>query len=94
MVNILEIRDEYPDDSYPVVMEYCVNNNLDETHIYISEYDIENNQDSMKMVTEKLPDGHDNDENLKASVKNKGVIHRVINDNEKEINWDALEKLI
>ena len=31
MVEVCEVREEYPYDSSPVVMENCVNNNLDET---------------------------------------------------------------
>ena len=40
VVEICEFRDEYPDDSSPILMEDCVNNNLNETHIDISEHDI------------------------------------------------------
>ena len=36
MMEISEIRDEYPDDSSQVVMEDCVNKNIYETHRYIS----------------------------------------------------------
>ena len=49
MMATCEVRDEYPDDSYPVVMKYFVNKNLDETHRYISERDIETNLDAMKI---------------------------------------------
>ena len=43
-------------------MQDCVNNNLDETHRYIPEHDIETNRDATKLVIEKFPDGHDDDE--------------------------------
>ena len=52
MVEICEVRDEYPDDSSPVLMEDCVNKNLDETHRDISKHDIETNRDAMKMLIE------------------------------------------
>ena len=49
-MEIFEVRDEYPYDSSPVVMEDFLNNNLDETHRDISETDIETNRDAIKMV--------------------------------------------
>ena len=61
MVEICEVRNEYPDDSSPVVMEDTVNKNWDETHRDIYEHDIENNWGATKMLTEEFPDGHDND---------------------------------
>ena len=36
MMNICEVIDECPDDTSPVVMEDCVNKNLDETHRDVS----------------------------------------------------------
>ena len=45
-----EVRDEYTDDSSPVVMADCVNKKLYETHIDISEHDIETNLNATKMV--------------------------------------------
>ena len=39
MMDICEVMDGCPDGKSPVVMEYCVNNNLDETHRYFSEHD-------------------------------------------------------
>ena len=39
MRDICEIRDECPDGTSTVVMEDCVNNNLDETHREIYKYD-------------------------------------------------------
>ena len=92
MVEIYEVRDEYPDYSYPVVMEYYVNNNLDETHRDFYEHDIETNQNATKMAIEKLPDGHDDDEK-KTPEKNKGEIHKVITENETEIHRYALDKV-
>ena len=65
MVEICEVRYEYTDNSSPVGMEYCVNDNLDETHRYISEHDIETNTNATKMVIEKYLDGHDDDEEKK-----------------------------
>ena len=62
VVEIYEVRYECSDDSYAGVMEDCVNKNLDVTHIYVYEYDIENNVDAIKMVIEKFPDGHDDGE--------------------------------
>ena len=61
MVEICEVRNEYLDDSSPVVMEDCVKNNLDETHRDISEHDIETNQYAMKIVIEEFSDNHDDD---------------------------------
>ena len=52
MMDMCEVRDKYPDESSPVVMEYYVNKNQDETHRYMSEHDIETNQDAMKMAIE------------------------------------------
>ena len=43
-------------------MEDCVNKKLDKTHRDIYEHDIETNMNATKMVIEKHPDGHDNDE--------------------------------
>ena len=43
-------------------MEDCVNKKLDETQRYISEHDIETNMNATKMVIEKYPDGHEDDE--------------------------------
>ena len=45
-----EVRDEYLDDSYPVLMKDCVNKKLDETHRDISELDIETNLNATKMA--------------------------------------------
>ena len=56
-----EVIYEYPDDSSPFVMEDFVNNKLDETQRDIFEHDVETNLNSMKMVIEKYPDGHDDD---------------------------------
>ena len=53
VVATCEVRDEYPDESSPVLMEYCVNTKLDETDRDISEYDIETNLNATKMVIEK-----------------------------------------
>ena len=63
-----------------------MNKNLYETHRYIYEHDIENNQDALKIVTEEFPDGHDDDEKNTRELK-KTVIHRVITENERETNW-------
>ena len=62
---IREVRDEYPYELYPVVMEDCVNKKLDEIHRDISEHDIETNLNATKMVIEKYPDGRDDDEKKK-----------------------------
>ena len=48
VVEVCKIRNEYPDDSSPVVMEDCVNKNLDETHRDIYEHDIETNLNEKK----------------------------------------------
>ena len=69
MVEKCEVRDEYPDDSSPVVIEYCVNNNLDKGHRDISEHYIETNRDAIKTVLEKSPDGNDDDEKKKLQRK-------------------------
>ena len=52
MMEICEVRYECTDDTSPVVMEYCVNNKLDEIQRDIYEYEIETNWHAMKMVTE------------------------------------------
>ena len=57
-----EVIDEYSDDSSPVVMEDFVNKKLYEAHRDISEHDIETNLNATKMVIEKYPYGHDDDE--------------------------------
>ena len=69
MVEICEVRYEYPDETSPVVMEYCVNKNLDETNRDISEHDIETNRDAKKMVIEECLDGHDDYEIKKNQRK-------------------------
>ena len=81
VVEICEVRDEYPDDSSPDVMGYCFNKNLDETHRYVSEHNKETNQDTMKMVLEEFPDGCDDNEREKQLDKNKKVVQRVITEN-------------
>ena len=48
MMEICEVRDECPDDTYPVLMGNFVNKNLDEIHRDISGNDIETNWDAMK----------------------------------------------
>ena len=62
MMELCKLRDEFPHDTYLVVMEYCVNKNLDETQRDISEHGIETNWDAMKMVIEECPDDQDDDE--------------------------------
>ena len=62
VVEICEVRYEYNDNSSPAGMEDCVNDNLDETHRYIYEHNIETNTNATKMVIEKYLDGHDDDE--------------------------------
>ena len=57
MMDICEVRDECPDGTSSVVMEDCVNKNLDETHREIYEYDEETNRDTIRTVIEELPDG-------------------------------------
>ena len=52
MMEIFEVRDKFPDVTYPVVMEDGVNNNWYETQIYVSEKDKETNHYAMKMVIE------------------------------------------
>ena len=37
-MEICEVRYEYPDNTSPVLMENCVNKNLIETHIDVSEH--------------------------------------------------------
>ena len=59
MMEICEVRYECPDDISPVSMEDFMNKNLDETNRYVSEQDIETNQDTMKMVIEECPNGYD-----------------------------------
>ena len=51
-MDICEVRDECTGDTSAVVMEDCVNDNLDEIHRDISEHDIETNRYAMKMVIE------------------------------------------
>ena len=65
MMEICEVRDECPYDTSIVVMEDCVNKNMDEIHRYITEHDIETNWYSMKMAMEEFPDGQDDDEKKK-----------------------------
>ena len=79
VVEICEVRYEYSDDSSPVMMEYFVNKNLDETHRDIFKHDIETNRDATKMVIEKFSDGHDDDE--KKNHRKRGEIHIVITEN-------------
>ena len=50
MMEICEVRYEFTDDTYPVVMRDFVNNNLDEIHRDINEHDMETNWGAMKMV--------------------------------------------
>ena len=69
VVATCEVRDEYPDYLSPVVMEYCVNKKLDETHRDISEHDIENNLNTTKIVLEKYPDSHDDGDNKNKENK-------------------------
>ena len=52
MMEVCEVRGEFPDDKYPVVIKGCGNNNLDEIHRDITEDETETNWDAMKMVTE------------------------------------------
>ena len=40
MIEICKVRDEFTDDTSPVLMEDCVNKNLDEPHRDTSEHDI------------------------------------------------------
>ena len=49
-MEICEVIYEFPDDTSTVLMEYCVNKNLDEIHRDITEHGIEINWDSMKVV--------------------------------------------
>ena len=56
MIDICEVRDEYHDDTSPVVMGAYVNKNLYEIHRDVSELDIENIRDTMKMIIEECPD--------------------------------------
>ena len=65
-MEICEVRYECPDDTSPVLTEYGLNKNLDEIHRYIYEHDIENNRNSMKIVTEAFPYGHDDDKKKNA----------------------------
>ena len=74
MVETCEVIYEYTDDSSPVVMEDFVNKKTDETHIDISEHDIQTNMNVTKMVIEKYPDVHDDDKRKKHQRK-KGEIH-------------------
>ena len=71
MVEICEVRDEHHDYSSPVLMEYCVNNNLYDTHRDISEHDKETNLYATKMMIEIFPDGHDDDEKKTSEGKNR-----------------------
>ena len=49
----------------------------------------------MKTLIEVFPESCDYDETQKTSEKRKrGVIHRVITENQNEINRDTLDKLI
>ena len=82
-----EVRYEYPDDSYPVVIKYCVNKKIDKTQKDISEHDIETNLNATKMMIEKYPDGHDDE---KKRENRKGEIHRVIYAKVTEIHQYAL----
>ena len=47
----------------------------------------------MKMVIEEFPDDNDDDKIKKKNQKKKGVIHRVMTENENEINRDDLDKV-
>ena len=59
MIEVCEVRDECHHDTSPVVMEDCVNKNLYEIHIDVTENETETNQDAMKMVTEECLDDQD-----------------------------------
>ena len=74
-MKMCEVIDECPDDTYPVVMQYCVNQNLYETHRNISEHDIETNWDAMKIVLEEPPDDYD-DEYIKKVLGKKIKFNR------------------
>ena len=50
VMSTCEVRDEYPDDSSPVVMEDCVNKKLDKTHRDISEHEIETYLNATKIL--------------------------------------------
>ena len=52
MMEVCELRAEFSDDTSPVFMEDCVNNNLDEIHRDISKNETKTNWDAMKMVIE------------------------------------------
>ena len=69
MMMICEVRDECPDNTYPVVMEDCVNKSINETHRDISEHDKESNWYDMRMLIEKFLDGHNDDEKIKHKRK-------------------------
>ena len=70
MVDICEVRYEYPDYSSKVAMVDSLNKKMDQTHRDISENDIETYRDAMKMVIEEFPDGHDDDKIYKHQIKN------------------------
>ena len=70
MVEICDVRHEYPYGLSPVLMEYFVNNDLDKTHRDISEHDIETNRIAVKMVIAEFPDGND-DEKIKKKQRKK-----------------------
>ena len=91
MVEICEVRNEYPDASYPVVMEDCVDNNSGETQRNMFEQNIKTNLDATKMVIETFLDVHDDDKK-KKSEKKIGEIHTVTFEKIKEIHWDVLDK--
>ena len=69
-----------------------MNKKLDGTHRDISKHDIETNLDATKMVIEKYPDGHDDDEK-KTPDKKTGEIYRVISEKETEIHQYALDNV-
>ena len=78
MMEICEVRDEFPDYTSPFVMEDSVNNNLDEIHRDITEHYIENNRDPMKMIIEEFPYGQDDDERKYIREYKNTVTHRDI----------------
>ena len=95
MMELCAIRDEYTDDTSPVVMKDCLNKNLDEILRDITYNETEKNRYSMKMVIKKCPDDQDDDQKeKKAENKNEGVIQKYITNNYRETNQDTVNKVI
>ena len=77
MMDICEVRDECTGGTYPVVMEYFVNKNLDETHRDLSEHEKESNLYAVKMAIEECPDVRDDNKKEKHQIKKQEINEQI-----------------